>query len=158
MSQLSKKSKQQEAKQSTTSVRPAKPKTEPEIPPFLRDLLGLPKEAEKAPSSTVRIPEQKMVLEPEESIPETEIHIPPVELNAEIIEEEEFPSSETEIKKEKIEIEIKPLETPEQSYQPQVQYLSGMGKLKQAVIWKEILDKPISLRGRDLFRNPFVKF
>ena len=59
---------------------------------------------------------------------------------------------------EKIEIEIKPLETPEQSYQPQVQYLSGMGKLKQAVIWKEILDKPISLRERDLFRNPFVKF
>ncbi len=158
LSQLSKKSKQREAKQSPKSVRPTKPKTESEIPPFLRDLLGLPKEAEKVPSSTVRIPEQKMVLEPEESLPETEIHILPVELNAEIIEEEEFPSPETEIKKEKIEIEIEPLETPEQSYQPQVQYLSGMGKLKQAVIWKEILDKPVSLRRRDLFKNPFIKF
>jgi hypothetical protein len=158
LSQLLKKSKQQETKQSQTT-RPTKPKTEQEIPPFLKDLLGLPKEEEDVPSATFQVPEQKMLLEPEENLPETEISLPAMKISAEITEdEEEISAPETKIKEEQSEIEVKPLEPPEISYQHQVQYLPGMGKLKRAVIWKEILDKPVSLRGKDLFRNPFIKF
>jgi hypothetical protein len=158
LTQLLKKSKQQETKKSP-ATRPTKPKTEQEIPPFLKDLLGIPKEEEELPSATFQVPEQKMVLEPEENLPETKISLPAMEIGAEITEDEEKISEpETKIKEEKIEIEVKPLESSEKRYQHQVQYLPGMGKLKQGVIWKEILDKPVSLRGRVLFRNPFIKF
>jgi hypothetical protein len=158
LSQLSKKSKRQAAKQTPVPGTPPKQKTEQEIPHFLRDLLGLPKEEKTVPSSTMQVPEEKMVLEPEEEVYEERVRIPAVEISAETTEEDKYLAPEPEIKREKIEMEITPLEMAEKSDQVQIQNIREMGKLKQALIWKEILDKPVSLRGRDFFKNPFIKF
>ena len=140
---MKKKKKEAEASKQPRAPRPVV--ETPEIPPILREILGLPKEQPKVPPP---ISEAEIVTEeieePEVAMPEEPQFIPPVmetkiEYQMPLVDESK--SLFVNHYQKKSDIEKLPI----------FSLLKG-NNLKQAILLKEILDKPRSLNRRDPFR------
>lgn len=157
LSQLSKKAKQKSQKPEAKKARPS-PQRRQEIPTILQDLLGLPEEKETTKSLPLREDEKEYGEALESS--EEEIFVRPEESETKLADQgvEEIPvipELKVETKEDKKAYK-EPYEIKEVKY-PKRRLYDTPQSIRQAIIWKEILDKPLSLRGRNLFQNPFSK-
>jgi hypothetical protein len=142
------------AKKSVAQSATPEPSSTPrgEIPPLLQEILGAPKR------------EEGPTLQNQEKFEEDKDE----EESTEAAEDLSESSEENRVREELRDIIKKVEETKDsgrEKIKEEIQYRSGKKKLpilktrslKTAVIWKEILDKPISLRRIGQGRNTFLK-
>ncbi|HFE63491.1 MAG TPA: hypothetical protein ENK14_03640 [Caldithrix sp.] len=113
-------------------------KQEKEIPPFLRQLLNLPEEKAETPEADFQ---EERSFEPE----------PAIEPGTETREQPAAVYQTVEARPVVAEPEIPRIHIPPRKKRRRI--LTDRQSLKQIYIWKEILDRPISLRRKNIFMH-----